>query len=128
MATEKFYGKIFDGTKDEEYKEKFKQYLIGLPNDNLPFNCSNLRVLSEDIKLINKGYPSETYSQGSLICLYAIPIEINPHCKIDSKIKYKKNNLLLRLFGYGKGKLEFTCLREGQIRVFKANLTDFKGK
>jgi len=114
MEKKQFEGVIFDGRADEDYKKKFKTYINNLPIPNFPFNCSNLRVLHEAIKLINTYGPSNTFEKGALICDYNVQRDLSYECGINSELKLGGNSNLI-----------FECLREGRVRKFEVKLVDF---
>lgn len=115
MAKKEFIGKIFDGRTNEDYKSKFKQYVNNLSVPKTPFNCSNLRVLPESVKLINTYGPSNNFEKKTLICDYNVQRDLSPECKINSKLQLDGDNNLI-----------FKCLRKGKTRRFNAVLIDFE--
>lgn len=116
MAKKQFNGLIFDGRENENYKEKLIEYLEGLPTANSPFNCTNLRVLPLDVKLINSYGPSDTLESGALICLYHINGDLfRGRCGITHSELINK-----------EGHLVFKCLVNKKTRIFETKLVDFK--
>ncbi len=114
MRKEQFNGVFFDGRIDENYEENCKMYLSSLPAANLPFNCTSLRVLPQDIKLIHTDKPSTNYKSGSLICLRNIEHDLRYVRNINSELRLEEGNLVFR------------CLNEGGSRIFKVKLVNFK--
>ena len=101
--------KEFRSTEEDSFTHPgLKEYLQGLPRNSYSINCPNLRVLPEDVKLINPDRPSETYKAGTLICIYRVTKELGKVCEVRSELKIKD------------GELEFICAEE--IIKFRAKL------
>jgi len=59
--------RVFRADEDRDCSEVL-DYLGELSTDGNPFDCPNLRVLPEDIKVIQLHAPPNRYKGGSLMC------------------------------------------------------------
>ena len=102
---------IKSATEEERYAELIR-YLRRLDICKIPFDCPNLIVLPEGLKLIAPNYPSESYPKSTLICMYSTLNDLSKVCLVNSDLKYCEGNLEFECrFGFGQ---------------FKVRLVDFK--
>ena len=101
MEKGSFNGRIFDGREDGNYRENCIDYLGKLSAENSPFNCENLRVLPEAVKLIHTYKPPTKYKKGTLICLSNVKHRgLDRRCYINSILQLDNERNLV--FGCSK--------------------------
>ncbi len=98
----------------DDYKE-LEEYLAQLSESSKPFNCPNLRILSEDLKVTNvdltEGY---LYKKSTLICCLPKGSWETHECKLKgSEISLNE-----------QGELEILCAKNHG--KFKLKIIDFK--
>lgn len=99
--------KIFhykDFADESSLRDAFNNYFANLPDtDNKPFDCPNLRVLSESIGIIFSDKPSWTYDKEDLICVYGARHDLSRRCRFGGLSGAEKG------VRYEDGKLKFYC-------------------
>jgi hypothetical protein len=96
-----FHYKIF--ADEDKLRDAFNDYFVNLPDTNKPFDCPNLRLLSESVGIIFKNRPSWVYYKEDLICTHGAKHDLSRRCRFGGLGKEERG------VKYENGKLKFYC-------------------
>ena len=88
------YREGFMEPKSEQ--DDFINYINTLAGsqDQKPFGCPNLVVLTQPVKLVFPDRPSKNYEEGALMCVYHTVNTTGERCRVDSSLKKGNEGLI----------------------------------